>query len=133
MSFGDDIAAWRRKAEARMELAIRKIALDSFSEVVLMSPVDTGRFRGNWQVRIGSVPMGTVVMNDPTGTLVISQITATALKLENNQTIYLINNLPYARRLEYGWSKQAPGGMVRLTVQRWKTIVEKVAQEIAKG
>ncbi|NBT33816.1 MAG: hypothetical protein EBT13_18445 [Rhodobacteraceae bacterium] len=30
--------------------------------------------------------------------------------------IYIQNNLPYANRLENGWSGQAPQGMVALTV-----------------
>ncbi|VEB42983.1 Uncharacterised protein [Chromobacterium violaceum] len=29
---------------------------------------------------------------------------------------WLVNPMPYAVKLEYGWSKQAPAGMVRLTL-----------------
>jgi hypothetical protein len=36
------------------------------------------------------------------------------------EIIYLTNSLPYARRLEYGWSKQAPAGMVRITVANFE-------------
>jgi hypothetical protein len=38
--------------------------------------------------------------------------------------------LPYALRLEYGWSEQAPGGMVRLVAQRWKPLVEQIVKEL---
>ena len=31
-------------------------------------------------------------------------------------TVYLVNHPPYALPLEYGHSKQARGGMVRITV-----------------
>jgi hypothetical protein len=31
---------------------------------------------------------------------------------------YLCNNMPYGVRLEFGWSKQAPEGMVRINVAR---------------
>ena len=128
--FADQVAAWADKANRRLETAVRKIALDAFSEVILMSPVDTGRFRGNWQVAIGNIPQGTVALEDKTGQVVISQVQATALGLEVGQTIYLVNNLPYAQRLEYGWSQQAPGGMVRLTAQRYQAIVDQVVSQI---
>jgi hypothetical protein len=131
--FADQVAAFAAKANARIETAVRKIALEVFKEVILMSPVDTGRFRGNWQVAIGSVASGTVEIDDKAGTATISKVQAETMKLQVGQTITLVNNLPYARPLEYGHSKQAPGGMVRLTVQKWQPLVEAVARELSKG
>ncbi|MBB4000965.1 HK97 gp10 family phage protein [Aurantimonas endophytica] len=131
--FQEEVAAWVAKTNAKMELAVRKIALDVFSEVILMSPVDTGRFRGNWQVAIGDVPAGTLEIEDKDGTATISKVQAATMGLEVGQTIYLINNLPYAQALEFGSSRQAPGGMVRLAAQRWQPIVEKVAQELSRS
>lgn len=132
-SFADQVAAFVAKTNAKIELAVRKIALDVFKEVILMSPVDTGRLRGNWQVAIGSVASGTVEIDDKAGTATISKVQAETMKLQVGQTITLVNNLPYARPLEYGHSKQAPGGMVRLTVQKWQPIVEAIGRELSKG
>jgi hypothetical protein len=42
---------------------------------------------------------------------------------------FLTNNLPYALRLEYGWSKQAPHGMVGVTVKEYQQIVDKAVKE----
>jgi hypothetical protein len=131
-SFADSVARFTKKAEAKVEMAVRKIAIDVFSEVVMMTPVDTGRARGNWQCKIGAIPNGTLELDDTAGTATISAIQAEALNLRAGQPIFLINNLPYIEALEHGHSSQAPSGMVRLTVQRWKPIVAKVAQEIAK-
>lgn len=132
MGFADQVAAFVQKTEAKMETAVRKIALDVFSEVILKSPVDTGRFRGNWMVSIGSIPTGTVEIDDKTGSVTIAKVQAETLNLKAGQTIYLVNNLPYALPLEYGHSGQAPQGMVRLTVQRYQPIVEAVARELSK-
>ncbi|KKC39508.1 hypothetical protein WH87_04750 [Devosia epidermidihirudinis] len=132
MGFADQVSAFTRKTEAKIETAIRKIALDVFAEVIMMSPVDTGRFRGNWQVAIGSAPSGTLEIDDKAGTATLAKAQAEALGLKAGQTIFLVNNLPYAQALEYGSSQQAPGGMVRLTVQRWKPIVEAVGRELSK-
>lgn len=131
MSFGGDVGNWADKAERRMEMAIRKIAMSVFREVILMSPVDKGTFRGNWQVAINSIPQGTIELDDPSGTIAMSKADAAALQLKVGQAIYLVNNLPYARALEYGHSKQAPSGMVRVTVRRWKPIVAQVARSLA--
>lgn len=132
MGFADQVSAFTRKTEAKIETAIRKIALDVFAEVIMMSPVDTGRFRGNWQVAIGSTPSGTLEIDDKAGTATLAKAQAEALGLRAGQTIFLVNNLPYAQALEYGYSNQAPGGMIRLTVQRWKPIVEAVGRELSK-
>jgi len=59
-------------------------------------------------------------------------VQAEVLNLKAGQVIYLVNNLPYAIPLEYGHSSQAPGGMVRLTVQKWRPIVDAVARELSK-
>lgn len=131
-NFSDQIDAFKRKTEAKIETAIRKIAIDVFSEVILKSPVDSGRFRGNWLVSIGSIPAGTLELEDKTGAATISKVQAEAMGLKAGQTIYLVNNLPYGPALEMGHSKQAPAGFVRLTVQRWKPIVEAVARELSK-
>jgi hypothetical protein len=46
---------------------------------------------------------------------------------------FLTNNLPYALRLEYGWSKnQAPAGMVGLAVAEFQSIVRDAAAEVNK-
>lgn len=132
MGFASDVSKWTAKTEAKIETAVRKIAIDVFAEVIVMSPVDTGRFRGNWQVAIGSAPTGTVEIDDKAGTATLSAAQAKALSLKAGQTIFLVNNLPYAQALEYGLSQQAPGGMIRLTVQRWQPIVDAVGRQLAR-
>lgn len=115
-----------------MDLVVRKIALEMFSRVIQKSPVDTGRFKGNWQVAIGSIPEGTLQLDDKAGTAAMAKVTAAALQLEAGQVIYLVNNLEYAQALEYGHSKQAPAGMVRLTIAEFNSVVDRAAQSVPK-
>lgn len=122
-TFTLDIQRFVDKANGNINLVVRKVALDLFSRVIQKSPVDTGRFKGNWQVAIGSIPGGTLEINDKDGGATIAQATATALGLKAGDIIYLVNNLAYARKLEFGWSKQAPAGMVRLTVSEFGAVV----------
>jgi hypothetical protein len=40
------VSNWVKKADARLDGVVRKIALEMFSRVILRSPVQTGRFPG---------------------------------------------------------------------------------------
>lgn len=136
-----DLRHFAKKAGDKVELVFKKVAVDMFTRIVLRSPVGNpdqwkrprkgyvgGRFRANWQIAIGNPPRGTVQMNDRSGRITIAKGTATALGLKAGQTVWMANNLPYAIPLEYGHSKQAPAGMVRITVREFKKMVEKAAQ-----
>lgn len=83
-----------------------------------------GRFRGNWQFSIDTPTEGVLDQVDPSGNVTIAVLRAQVQALTIGQTAYVVNNLPYAVPLEYGHSKQAPGGMVRVTLTRFQQIVE---------
>lgn len=82
-----------------------------------------GRFRGNWYVSIGSKSNATSKKVDPGGGDTIARGESVLVSAKAGPPIYITNNLPYAVRLEYGWSKQAPGGMVRIAVAEFAQIV----------
>jgi hypothetical protein len=112
------------------ELAVR---------VVQRSPVDTGRFRGNWQIGDGGPDTRTDSPFDkqPLGSApALGSFARWQDQLEGalpGTVIYITNSLPYARRLEYeAWSKQAPAGMVRVTLTEYAQII-KIALEKAKA
>lgn len=117
----DKLAA---KAKSDVERVGRQATFALFDAVQQKSPVDTGRFRGNWQFGIGAVPNGTVEVDDKGGAQAQAEA-AKALNAKLGGVIYYVNNLPYARRLEYGYSNQAPQGMVRLSVGEFRSAVAK--------
>ncbi len=78
------------------------------------SPVDTGRFRGNWNVSIGIPDTHTTRAVDPSGadTKARGYAKLEEYKLfEDFPVIHFGNYLAYAGRLEDGHSKQAPSGV----------------------
>lgn len=83
-----------------------------------------GRFRGNWQFSIGAPAEGALDQIDPAGGVTLAKLRLQVEQLTIGQTAYIVNNLPYAVPLEYGHSKQAPGGMVRITLARFQQIVD---------
>jgi hypothetical protein len=76
-----------------------------------------GRFRANWVVSFNAPSEITTKDTDKTGTNTINKIRERvgAYTLEDG-SIFMTNSLPYAQRLEEGYSTQAPVGMVRLSV-----------------
>lgn len=129
--FANQVRRWSEKTKGKMDQAVRKITLDVFSNVIRMSPVDTGRFKGNWQPAVGTMPGGVIEATDPSGNVVIAKVQGVTSDVEAGDVIYMVNNLPYAQRLEDGWSNQAPSGMVALTVQRFRPIAERVFAQLA--
>ena len=112
-SFGVKITGLVRKAQADIDLAVRKATFELFNKIVLRSPVDTGRFRANWNVSYAQADTSvTLSTNQNRGT----KEAAKALTYPTGGVVYLSNGLPYAQRLETGWSQQAPIGMVRVSI-----------------
>ena len=122
MSFGRDIERIAAKTRKSIEEVMRATALELFSSVIKDTPVDTGRARGNWQASIGSPEDGETNATESTA---LAKVRSVSKGWSIGEVIWLTNNLPYIRRLEYAsWSKQAPGGMVRKNVARIQRIVK---------
>jgi hypothetical protein len=121
-SFAIDIAKWCQKSEEHTRFVIKKIAFEAFIRVIYRSPVDTGRFRANWGVQIGSPFKGVKDEFDKTpimdrGGSAANNAASDVDKWNGDGSIFLCNNLAYSIALENGHSKgQAPGGMVKLAV-----------------
>lgn len=107
--------AFEEVVEQEVLLITTKMALDALNRVVMRSPVDTGRFRANWNVAFGAQDTTITTQIDPSGQATIARGTAVIGSYNSDKIIWLSNSLPYANRLENGWSKQAPQGMVALT------------------
>lgn len=127
--FRSDFAKFVAKAKGNASQVVRKVCIGLSTSVIKKSPVDTGRFRGNWFAGY-SMPTEITDRTDISGGGSIEAATATALKLNMGDTFYLVNNLPYAQRLEYGYSTQAPSGMVRISVTEFETFVHNAVQEL---
>ena len=113
------------KARLDLQTVARKATLDVFRAAVLRSPVDTGRFRANWNVSYGAPSYVTTFVAVESRGAAQAEL---ALTLPVGGVVYLANGLPYARRLEYGYSNQAPAGMVRLAAQEFAAYVDKAVR-----
>lgn len=102
-----------------VEKIVKKTVFDLTSSFIKDTPVDSGRARANWQVSFNN-SIGDVSNNfDKSGSESISKA-STQINSNKIPYVYWIqNNLPYIQRLEYGWSKQSPQGMVRINILRF--------------
>ncbi len=127
-TFTVNIEKFIQKTNIEADKVVRKVCFDLMSGVVLKTPVDTGRARANWQASIDTPATGTISFDGDAGsntqTPAPSASSAAAIgkalgavNKATGRVFWLVNNLPYISRLEYGaWSKQAPHGMVRITI-----------------
>lgn len=118
MSFSADIAAFADKAGQSLDWTVRSVTLELFTSVIEDTPVDTGRARGNWQTNVGSYPDNEVDRSEQSAMGELYSNVGGYGKIT-----YMVNNLPYIGKLEYGYSRQAPAGMVRKNFTRVEAIV----------
>jgi hypothetical protein len=145
--FSLDLSKAIARAKDKADLAVRKTVLDVGAHLVSLTPVGDpalwkhpapkgyigGRARGSWQHGVGEVcPESLIRTIDPSGAVSNERIAETVPQKAAGLVHYIVNTTPYMQRLEDGWSKQAPNGMVALTVVAFGGIVQ-AAGEAAKS
>ena len=129
MSFQSEVAAAARKLNTNVEIVGRRVVTEWFNGTINLTPVDTGRLVGNWQVSKDSPDSGNVARSGKSGPLADVQRT-----IRKPANYWMVNNLPYAVVAEYGgwgtgpfatekttrdgFSIQAPHGMARVNLLR---------------
>jgi hypothetical protein len=87
-----------------------------------------GTFRRNWQYGFNTIPASFIEEADPTGSKARSAVQSGLFSSPAYGVHYIVNNAPYAQRLEEGHSKkQAPFGMVSLTELEFPEIFRRAA------
>ena len=125
MAFGIGVANYAKRTGLSLDKAVVSICIQATTSIIKRSPVDTGRFRGNWFTSIDSFS------NETSETRTENEALAEGIKDAQNASGHIFtlsNNLDYAMTLEYGlfpwansekvvnhFSTQAPSGFLRLT------------------
>jgi hypothetical protein len=127
MSVAQDIQKITLHLTQKTSQVLVLLMAETDARLKMKSPVDTGRFRASWTIGVGQP--------DPSGAppAQAGQVATPEPRLPAitvGATYYHANSLPYARRLEYGWSQQAPAGMVRLTAQEVPQIIEAIVAQV---
>lgn len=135
-NFMEVINGWVTETEDKIDAVLQTIVLKVGESLVHLSPVDTGRFKGNWQLSIDSTSSSSLFREDPEGYATLSEISRTSKTLTAGQVAYIQNHVLYGYDIEYGtyngptakvtsagYSRQAPDGVLRITEARFTRIV----------
>lgn len=134
MDFNLSMEKFAEKTLDKLEVGFKKVAFGLSEDIIMATPVDSGRARGNWFPEINTFSNQEDNNADGSGSIAISKVASKTRALKLGQTFTLTNNLPYIVRLEYGlyplnskgsktisgFSKQAPQGMVRINIIKWQ-------------
>lgn len=122
-SFSADISKFIQRTNGNIDKALRMAVVLTAQGIVSQSPVKTGRFRANWQFG-RALPQGSLALTDTSGAATIAKIAGQVTSLKAGGEVWIVNNLPYSGKLEYGHSQQAPSGMVRVTLANLPAAIE---------
>lgn len=125
--------AFRKKIDPAINRKVERAASAALTAVVLGTPVGNpdlwqgdappgyagGHARRNWHVDIDRMNLREEDGIDAAGSQTIreGQVVFTRFDIARDDAVYLHNSVPYIRRLENGWSQQAPAGFVDRAVQ----------------
>lgn len=118
------------KANGNVDQVIRQTVVLTAQGLVQRTPVDTGRARANWILGVGNIDLTTSNRTDKGGGSTVSRVAAEVASARG-RVFYITNALPYIQRLEDGWSKQAPAGMVSVTLAALPAAIERYARRLA--
>lgn len=120
----NEMKAAMRRARENANKAFRDTMLDTFSRVVNDTPVLDGFLRANHQISVGSD-----VTTQIGGTQVQTSRVAIELSdFEFGDTVYFVNNLPYALRREFEGGISTPAGMFRNNLAGFSKRLQDAAQ-----
>ena len=125
-------ANWERavlRANKNADNIIKESAYELFRDIILDTPVDTGALLGNWAATIGGAYSSFTGILDKGGSQTVTSMKSVVESYKPGIPLYLTNTKPYAERIEYGYSSQAPIGMVRVNVLRFGDIIARVSRE----
>jgi hypothetical protein len=144
MSFKLEVEKANRIAEQQTEEVIQAACIAMFSKVLKATPVDEGGARNNWFTSLHAEPQLQKRRSLKRGGEANNEMLNTVMNYKLGNRVFFINRMPYINVLEFGrypnppkggkgktqggFSKQAPRGMVRVNVAKWRNIVSSIAR-----
>ena len=103
-SFSLDIRRFVQRANGNTERVVRQVVFLLAQEMILRTPVDTGRARANWSFSVGQYRATyDAERYDQSGQATLNRFRTA----DYGPVMHITNSLPYIRRLETGYSAQA--------------------------
>jgi len=128
-----DLEKFAKLMDIAPAVMTQRLALDIHGRISMRTPVDTGRARASWDLKEGSP--SSYQPPEPAkgskGTSTPKSVTAEAATITGKQIVFVTTALDYPRYLEQGTSKQAPAGMVLITLAEVELEIESIIGQLS--
>lgn len=131
-SFAAQLQAFGELVQQDADEVFQIVATEVGQSVINLTPVDTGRALSNWNAGINAPDDVYRETEDPLDSKTSARLAGEFQSLKFGDTAYITNATPHVPFLEYGSSKQAPNGMIRITLARFNNIVQDAVSRVAK-
>ena len=75
-SFAESLAEFAEQAKEAIDDVFREVVIEIGTSVIRLSPVDTGRFKGNWHLSVDNIENVTFEEVDPSGHVMVACVTS---------------------------------------------------------
>lgn len=125
MSFFKTINAWVENVDKSLDEVVKHIVIELGADLIELTPVDTGRLKGNWIMSINGETYHSNIRYDDTGDVTFRELLDKVKSLSAGDIAYIANRLLYSEIIEWGGSpRKAPEGMLRVTAARFEHYVD---------
>lgn len=155
VTFEADLDKFAKVMDIAPAVVTRQIVTDLHGRISKRTPVDTGRARASWDVKQGSpssyVPpitagkvagksnakLGKGLAGNALGAGALTggkakDISAEVATIDGTAPVFITTALDYVQYLENGSSKQAPAGMVRLSIAEVEIEIESILEQLGQ-
>ncbi len=153
-AFDADLDKFAAVLDVAPAVVMRRITADLHRRISMRTPVDTGRARASWDVKEGSPstwvpPESKVTVTGKTNVKLGSGMAGNKLgsgaktgakphdvsgaiaTISGKEIVFVTSALDYMKYLEDGSSKQAPAGMVRLSLAEVEIEIETIIEQLS--
>jgi len=126
MQFNLSLDKWREKYEDSFLDFVKKLSLEILRRVMSKTPVDTGRAQSNWRATVNEAPVADGGHMSTNPGAAFSKASEVIVRADRIETVFIFNSVPYILELENGKSRQAPRGMLSLSLQEVEGFVNEL-------
>ena len=129
-NLGDQLRKIAERNKQKLGEVVKETVRDLGNQMIDNSPVKSGQFKNNWKGSVGAIDTDASAEADTSGAVSKASIEAALENWKPGETVFVSNSLPYARRIETGWSGAAPAGVVAVTMASAEQAVKRAVAKV---
>lgn len=127
-NFEDGISDFFQETQNEHTAILREATKRVKNSIVRRAPIAEGDYLAEWDASLHTWPSDTKQPPDTKRRVTRKRLQAPIDRMKMGDSYFLENTDPVAERLEFGYSDQAPQGVVRITAIKWGGFVRGAAR-----